>query len=98
MKTYPFTKPTLKCIAAVFNAYCHPPRTPYRITPYVVEFPPLGISDYTLIEDLRGPLFRPEDAEKIGTIWIDGLLSYLQGGGSIMTLQAHPGRFAKYRY
>lgn len=93
-KTYPFTKPALKCIAAVYNAYCHSPRAPYRITPNVVEFPTLGISDYTLIEDPRGPLFRPEDAEKIGTIWIDGLLSYMQGGGGVMTLQAHPGRLA----
>ena len=93
-KTYPFTRPALKSIAAIYNAYCNSPRIPYKITPNVVEFPTLGISDYTLIEDPRGPLFQPEDAEKIGTIWIDGLSSYMRGGGGVMTLQAHPGRLA----
>jgi peptidoglycan/xylan/chitin deacetylase (PgdA/CDA1 family) len=93
-KTYPFIKPALKCIATLYNSYCNSPRKPYCITPHVVEFPTLGISDYTLIEDPHGPLFCPEDAEKIGTIWIDGLQSYIQGGGGVMTLQAHPGRLA----
>jgi len=93
-KTYPFTKPFLKFIAGVYNIYCNSPRIPYRITPNVVEFPTLGISDYTLIEDPSGPLFRPEDAEKIGNIWVDGLLSYMQGGGGVLTVQAHPGRLA----
>lgn len=80
-KIYPFTKPAQKFIAAVHNAYCNSPRIPYLITPKVVEFPTLGISDYTLIEDPYGPLFHPEDAKEIGNIWIDGLLSYMQGRG-----------------
>lgn len=91
-KTYPFTKPVLKCVAILYNAYYHSPRVPYRITQNVVEFPTLGISDYTLIEDPHGPLFRPKDAEKIGTIWIECLTSQISGGGGVMTIQAHPGR------
>jgi len=91
-KIYPFIKPALKGVAIVYNAYYHSPRVPYRITPNVVEFPTLGISDYTLIEDPHGPLFRPEDAEKIGNIWIECLASHIAGGGGVMTIQAHPGR------
>jgi peptidoglycan/xylan/chitin deacetylase (PgdA/CDA1 family) len=91
-KTYPFMKPALKCVAIAYNAYHHAPRVPYLITPNVVEFPTLGISDYTLIEEPPGPLFRPADTEKIGSIWIECLASQIAGGGGVMTIQAHPGR------
>jgi len=93
-KTYPFTKPVLQGVAYIFNAYHHSPRVPYRITPNVAEFPTLGISDYTLIEDPHGPLFRPKDTEKIGNIWIECLASQIAGGGGVMTIQAHPGRMS----
>jgi len=93
-KTYPLIKPILKSVAAVYNASYKSPRVPYRITPNVVEFPTLGISDYTLIEDPHGPLFLPKDAEKIGDIWIECLDSQISGGGGVMTIQAHPGRLS----
>jgi hypothetical protein len=92
--TYPIIKPILKCVAAAYNAYSGSPRIPYHITRDVVEFPTLGISDYTLIEDPHGPLFHPVDAEKIGEIWIECLTSQISGGGGIMTIQAHPGRLS----
>ena len=93
-KTYPFIKPLLKSVAVVYNTYYRSPRVPYRITPDVVEFPTLGISDYTLIDDPHGPLFLPKDTEKIGKIWIECLSSQISGGGGVMTIQAHPGRMS----
>ena len=90
--TYPIMKPGLKFLATVYNAYCHSPQIPYHITSNVVEFPTLGISDYTLIADPRGPLFRPEEADKMGKVWIECLASQIAGGGGVMTIQAHPGR------
>lgn len=93
-KSYPFVKPALKLMATAYNAYSNSPRLPYCITSNVVEFPTLGISDYSLIDDPRGPLFRPEDSEKIGKIWIECLTSMKQGGGGVMTIQVHPGRLS----
>jgi len=93
-KTYPFMKPALKGVAFVYNTLHHAPRVPYRITRTVAEFPTLGISDYTLIEDPHGPLFQPGDTEKIGNIWIECLASQIAGGGGVMTIQAHPGRMS----
>jgi peptidoglycan/xylan/chitin deacetylase (PgdA/CDA1 family) len=92
--TYPICKPALKFLASVYNAYCNSQPIPYRITPHVVEFPTLGISDYTLITDPRGPLFPPEDSEKLGKIWIECLGSLKQASGGVMTLQVHPGRLS----
>ena len=92
--SYPFIKPALKFAATLYNAYCHSPQIPYRITSNVVEFPTLGISDYSLIADPRGPLFHPEESEKMGKIWIECLASLKQGGGGVMTLQVHPGRLS----
>jgi peptidoglycan/xylan/chitin deacetylase (PgdA/CDA1 family) len=91
---YPACKPMLKFLASAYNAYHKSPQKPYRITPNIVEFPTLGISDYTLIDDPRGPLFRPEECEKIGKIWTECLESLKQQGGGIMTLQVHPGRIS----
>jgi peptidoglycan/xylan/chitin deacetylase (PgdA/CDA1 family) len=93
-KTYPISRPALKFLATVYNIYCNSPRVPYRITPHVVEFPTLGISDYTLITDPRGPLFRPEESEMMGKIWTECLASLKHGGGGVMTLQVHPGRMS----
>jgi len=92
--TYPLFKPALRFVAIAYNTYCNSPQIPYRITSNVIEFPTLGISDYSLIGDPRGPLFRPEDFEKIGNIWIECLASLKQVGGGVMTLQAHPGRIS----
>jgi peptidoglycan/xylan/chitin deacetylase (PgdA/CDA1 family) len=91
---YPICKPALKFLASTYNTYCNSPPIPYRITSSVVEFPTLGISDYTLISDPRGPLYPPEDSEKLGKIWIECLASLKQGGGGVMTLQVHPGRLS----
>ena len=91
---YPICKPALKFLATAYNTYCNSPQIPYKITSRVMEIPTLGISDYTLIADPRGPLFRPEDSEKIGKVWIECLLSLKQRGGGVMTLQVHPGRLS----
>ena len=91
---YPICKPALKFLATAYNTYCNSPQIPYKITSRVMEFPTLGISDYTLIADPRGPLFRPEDSEKMGKVWIECLSSLKQRGGGVMTLQVHPGRLS----
>lgn len=93
-KMYPMSRPALKFLATLYNTCCNSPPHPYPITPRVVEFPTLGISDYTLIADPRGPLFNPEDSEKIGRIWVECLASLKQQGGGVMTLQVHPGRIS----
>jgi peptidoglycan/xylan/chitin deacetylase (PgdA/CDA1 family) len=91
-RTYPYTKPLLKLVGFLYNTYCKSPRIPYLITKNVIEFPTLGISDYSLIGDPRGPRYRPEEAIKIGEIWIECLTSFKQGGDGVLTLQVHPGR------
>jgi len=91
---YPFFKPALKLMAAAYNTYHNSPRLPYRITSNVVEFPTLGVSDYTLIDDPRGPLFRPESSEMMGKIWIECLASLQKSGSGVMTIQVHPGRLS----
>ena len=90
--TYPYSKPLLKLVASLYNLYCKSPRTPYYITANVLEFPTLGISDYSLIDDPRGPRYRPHESIKIGEIWTECLTSLKQRGGGILTLQAHPCR------
>jgi peptidoglycan/xylan/chitin deacetylase (PgdA/CDA1 family) len=93
-RTYPFTRPFLKSIASLYNFIKKSPRKPYYITPNVMEFPTLGISDYSLIGDPRGPRFNPNDTIKITEIWIECLTSLLKKGGGVLTLQAHPGRMS----
>jgi hypothetical protein len=93
-RSYPFTKPLLKMIASLYNIYSNSPRTPYYITDNVMEFPTLGISDYSLIDDPKGPRYPPHESIKIGEIWIECLTSLKQSGGGILTLQAHPGRLS----
>lgn len=93
-RAYPVSRPVLKILAACYNTYHNSPQIPYHITPHVTEFPTLGISDYTLIGDPRGPQFCPEDSEKIGKIWMECLRTMNQGGGGVMTLQIHPGRMS----
>jgi len=92
--TYYFIKPFLKTIADIYNIYNKVYRHPYYITSSVLEIPTLGISDYTLIDDPRGPKYSPMDVEKIGRIWIECLSSLKQSGGGVLNLQAHPGRLS----
>lgn len=91
---YPYYKPLLKLIASLYNSYSNSPRIPYYLTANVIEFPTLGISDYTLIQDPEGPKFHPAESIKIGEIWMECLTSFKQSGGGIMTIQVHPGRLS----
>lgn len=93
-KTYPYTKPLLELVASLYNVYSKSPRKPYYITSNVLEFPTLGISDYSLIGDPHGPMYQPGDSIKIGEIWTECLTSLKQKGGGILTLQAHPCRIS----
>jgi peptidoglycan/xylan/chitin deacetylase (PgdA/CDA1 family) len=92
--TYSFAKPFLKLVGSAYNRYNNAPQYPYFITPKVLEFPTLGISDYSLIDDPRGPRYLPSESDKIGNIWTECLNEMKQKGGGVMTLQAHPGRLS----
>jgi peptidoglycan/xylan/chitin deacetylase (PgdA/CDA1 family) len=92
MVTYPYAKPLLELVGSLYNIYSKSPRVPYYITSNVLEFPTLGISDYSLIGDPRGPRYRPDESIKIGEIWIECLTSLKRRGGGVLTLQAHPCR------
>jgi len=93
-KSYCLAKPFLILAASAYNRFCNASRYPYFITPKVLEFPTLGISDYSLIADPRGPRFSPGESDKIGKIWTECLSELKLRGGGVMTLQAHPGRLS----
>jgi peptidoglycan/xylan/chitin deacetylase (PgdA/CDA1 family) len=94
LRGYVLVKPILRMIGGVYNTYHHVQRTPYYIVPGVLEIPTLGISDYSLIGDPKGPRYVPGDSEKIGEIWIECLQALRQQGGGILNIQAHPGRMS----
>lgn len=89
-KIYPVARPLLKLIGNMYNWYCNSPQVPYRLTENVIEFPTLGISDYSLITDPLGPKFLASDSNKISEIWTECLVAFNERGGGVMTLQAHP--------
>lgn len=91
---YRVSKPALRYLASIYNAYHNSPPIPYSIIPGLTEFPTLGISDYTLIADPGGPRYLPHASGMIGKIWSECLVSLKQRGGGVMTLQAHPGRIS----
>ena len=92
--TYALAKPFLKAIGSAYNRIFNSPSYPYYITPNVLCFPTLGISDYSLIGDPKGPKYTPKDWKKICEIWIECLYEFQHCGGGVMTLQAHPGRMS----
>ncbi|HOB43287.1 MAG: polysaccharide deacetylase family protein [Candidatus Methanoculleus thermohydrogenotrophicum] len=92
MATYRYAKPLLELAGSLYNLYSKSPRLPCYITSNVLEFPTLGISDYSLIGDPRGPRYRPDESIKMGEIWVECLASLKQRGGGVLTLQAHPCR------
>lgn len=93
-KMYPYVKPFLKIMGSAYNGYNKSPPFPFYITPNVLEFPTLGITDYALIVDPQGPRFSPDESTKIGNIWTECLIELKKRGGGVMTLQAHPGRLS----
>jgi len=91
---YRLVKPVLRCIGDAYNAFHRVPRGPYYVIPALLEIPTLGISDYSLIGDPKGPRYLPGDAGKIGDVWIECLKELKNRGGGTLNIQAHPGRLS----
>jgi len=94
LKYHNLIKPALIKIAQLYNFVLKRKRIPYYVADGVLEIPVLGISDYFLIESLKGPRYTPENSIKIGEIWLENLKCLERSGGGVLTLQAHPGRMS----
>ena len=92
LKYYKQIKPLLRRIALMYNYLSHVPNHPYFITKRVLEIPVLGISDFSLIDSVRGPKYSPKDCVKISEIWLENLKCLKNG--CILVIQAHPGRMS----
>ena len=91
---YRLVKPLLIHTAQMYNSIYKINRYPYFISGHLLEIPVLGISDYSMIQSSKGPKYSPENAQKIGEIWLE-CLKYLQDkDGGVLVIQAHPGRLS----
>jgi peptidoglycan/xylan/chitin deacetylase (PgdA/CDA1 family) len=90
---YNLIRPILVKIAQSYNFFMGIKKFPYYVAEGVMEIPVLGISDYTLIDSLKGPKYTPNESEKIGEIWLE-CFKQLKTSGGVFVLQAHPGRLS----
>ncbi len=92
-KYYNFIKPILIKAAQSYNLILKRKRYPYYVAEGVLEIPVLGISDFSVIDDKKGPRYMPKDSIKIGKIWLENL-KCLERVGGVLVLQAHPCRMS----
>lgn len=92
-KHYSLIKPFLVKIAQAYNFFMGRKKFPYYVAENVLEIAVLGISDYTLIDSPKGPMYAPSESEKIGEIWLE-CFKQLKRSGGVFVLQVHPGRIS----
>lgn len=93
-KYYNLIKPVLVGIAQSYNLLLKIKRYPYFVGDNILEIPVLGISDFTLIESIKGPKYSYENSLKIGEIWLENLKCLTKLGGGVLVIQAHPSRLS----
>ena len=77
----------------VFKAYKKAFVRPFLLNNDVVELPITNPDDWYLISNQKGPLYKPEECEEIGKIWLE-IFRLMQRSKNLFVIQAHPGRMS----
>lgn len=66
---------------------------PFLLNDDVVELPITNPDDWYLISNPKGPLYKHEESEEIGKIWLE-ILRLMRRNKNLLVIQAHPGRMS----